>query len=66
MTLVRFDDGNVSLAYDDVGRGDPPVLLIHGMSCNRTHWNAQRDFLAWMEAEGIASRVPSLERAGAA
>ena len=43
---MRFDDGNVALAYDDVGRGSPPVLMIHGMSCNRTHWAAQRDFLA--------------------
>jgi pimeloyl-ACP methyl ester carboxylesterase len=46
VTAVRFDDGNVTLAYDDVGRGDPPVLLVHGMSCNRTHWKAQVDHLA--------------------
>lgn len=44
--MKRFDDGNVALAYDDVGHGDAPVLLVHGMSCNRTHWKAQVDFLA--------------------
>lgn len=44
--MTRLDDGNVSLAYDDVGRGDLPVLLIHGMSCNRTLWKAQVDHLA--------------------
>ena len=41
-----LDDGNVALAYDDVGRGTPPVLLIHGMSCNRRHWDAQVEFLS--------------------
>jgi pimeloyl-ACP methyl ester carboxylesterase len=41
-----FDDGNVALAYDDTGDGSPPVLLIHGMSCNRTHWDAQRGYLS--------------------
>ena len=41
-----LDDGNVALAYDDVGRGTPPVLLIHGMSCNRTHWKAQVEYLS--------------------
>ena len=41
-----FDDGNVALAYDDVGRGTPPVLLIHGMSCNRRHWDAQVEYLS--------------------
>jgi len=44
--MKRFDDGNVALAYDDVGHGDAPVLLVHGMSCNRTHWKAQVEFLA--------------------
>src|SRR6476646_3458405 len=41
-----LDDGNVARAYYDVGRGTPPVLLIHGMSCNRTHWDAQVEFLS--------------------
>jgi pimeloyl-ACP methyl ester carboxylesterase len=36
--LVR--DG-VRLAYDEHGRGDPPLVFIHGWCCVHTHWDAQ-------------------------
>lgn len=32
--IVR--DG-VRLAYSEAGRGDPPILLVHGMQCDHTH-----------------------------
>ncbi len=31
----------VNLRYLDVGRGDPPLLFIHGWCCNHTHWRDQ-------------------------
>jgi pimeloyl-ACP methyl ester carboxylesterase len=36
--LVR--DG-VVLAYDDIGRGYPPLIFVHGAACNRRFWNQQ-------------------------
>jgi pimeloyl-ACP methyl ester carboxylesterase len=29
--------GGVRLAYVEEGRGDPPVVLVHGMACDHTH-----------------------------
>ena len=40
MTETITRDG-VTFAYDSVGEGAPPVLLIHGMACNRTMWGPQ-------------------------
>ena len=31
----------VSLAYEEAGTGGPPLLLVHGMQCNRTHMYPQ-------------------------
>lgn len=36
--LVR--DG-VGLGYEEAGRGDPPVLLVHGVACHRGFWEPQ-------------------------
>jgi pimeloyl-ACP methyl ester carboxylesterase len=36
--LVR--DG-VALAYDESGRGDPPLVFVHGLACNRGFWPSQ-------------------------
>lgn len=36
----RSRDG-VGLAYTDVGQGDVPLLLVHGVTCDRTHFDAQ-------------------------
>lgn len=41
--IVR--DG-VTFAYDSSGSGDPPILLIHGMACNRTMWGPQVEHFA--------------------
>jgi pimeloyl-ACP methyl ester carboxylesterase len=38
MKLVR--DG-VVLAYDDVGSGRPPLVLVHGAACHRRFWCQQ-------------------------
>ncbi len=31
----------VTLRYIDTGAGEPPLLFIHGWTCNRTHWRDQ-------------------------
>ena len=31
----------VKLFYEESGSGDPPLLLVHGWTCNHTHWAAQ-------------------------
>ena len=43
MTTTRIDD--IQLAYDDVGLGQP-VVLIHGYPFNRSLWNEQVEALA--------------------
>lgn len=39
--MARITHHGISLAYDDVGSGDPPFLFIHGMACNRSHFAPQ-------------------------
>lgn len=41
--LVR--DG-VKLCFDDTGSGAPPVVLVHGWTCNHSYFAPQRDHLA--------------------
>ena len=36
--LVR---NGVKLAYEEAGAGGPPLLLVHGMRCNRSHMYPQ-------------------------
>jgi pimeloyl-ACP methyl ester carboxylesterase len=31
----------VKLFYEDAGSGEPPLLFVHGWTCNHTHWAAQ-------------------------
>jgi pimeloyl-ACP methyl ester carboxylesterase len=31
----------VRLFYEETGNGDPPLLFVHGWTCNHTHWAAQ-------------------------
>ena len=42
-SLVR--DG-VALAYEDIGRGDPPLVFVHGVACHRGFWPAQLRYFA--------------------
>ena len=37
MAVVHVD--GVSLAYDDVGSGDPALVWIHGGTTNRSYWH---------------------------
>jgi pimeloyl-ACP methyl ester carboxylesterase len=36
----------VRIAYDDIGSGDPAVVLVHGLFANRTYYAAQVSHLA--------------------
>jgi pimeloyl-ACP methyl ester carboxylesterase len=38
--LVRSEDG-ADVAYDVAGAGSPPLVLVHGWSCDRGYWDAQ-------------------------
>jgi pimeloyl-ACP methyl ester carboxylesterase len=31
----------ITLRYTEAGAGDPPLLFIHGWTCNHTHWRGQ-------------------------
>jgi len=42
MTTIQ----NVRIAFDDIGAGDPAVVLVHGLFCNRTYYAAQAQHLA--------------------
>lgn len=54
-TITR--DG-ISLAYDDLGSGDPPFLFIHGMACNRTHFAPQVSHF------GVSHRIVAMDLRG--
>ena len=41
--MATLDRDGVALAYDERGSGDPPLLLIHGILCNRSHLAPQFD-----------------------
>jgi pimeloyl-ACP methyl ester carboxylesterase len=41
--LVR--DG-VTLVHEEAGRGDPPLVFIHGLACHRGFWSAQVPYFA--------------------
>ena len=36
----------LSLAYDEAGAGDPPMLFVHGWCCDRTHFAPQMEHFA--------------------
>jgi pimeloyl-ACP methyl ester carboxylesterase len=36
----------VKLYYEETGAGEPPMLMIHGWTCNHTHWAAQVEHFA--------------------
>lgn len=49
---------NVSIRFDDQGKGDTALVFVHGWSCDRSYWNHQRDFFK------NAHRVITLDLAG--
>ncbi|HVP04328.1 MAG TPA: alpha/beta hydrolase [Dehalococcoidia bacterium] len=34
----------ITLRHTDTGAGDPPLVFIHGWTCNRTNWRGQAPF----------------------
>jgi pimeloyl-ACP methyl ester carboxylesterase len=42
MKQIRRD--NVTLAYEEAGRGDPPLVFIHGGFADHTHFTPQFDY----------------------
>jgi pimeloyl-ACP methyl ester carboxylesterase len=41
--VARLVRDGVALAYEEAGRGDPPLLLVHGVACHRGVWAPQLD-----------------------
>ena len=44
--MATIERNGVRIAFDDEGAGDPPMLFIHGMACDRTHFRPQFDHFA--------------------
>ena len=42
----RTEHNGVTLAYDTAGRGDPPVVFVHGWSCDRSYFAPQFEHFA--------------------
>ncbi len=42
---VSAPDG-VTIHYDAQGQGQPAIVFVHGWSCDRSYWDAQRDYFA--------------------
>ncbi len=50
--MPSFRNGNLNIHYEQWGaRADPPVLLIHGLSCQIIHWPAA--FIASLTGAGF-------------
>jgi len=45
-TDATIELNGVRLAYTEMGEGNPPVLLLHGMACDRSQFNLQMQHLA--------------------
>ena len=56
--LKRLQLANVDLAYDDMGTGSPPILLLHGFSCGRT------DFVHQLAQFSERHRVVAFDQRG--
>lgn len=41
---ASFDE--VKISYEAVGEGGPVLVFVHGWSCSRAHWNAQKDYFS--------------------
>jgi pimeloyl-ACP methyl ester carboxylesterase len=46
LDTVVIGGGHLHIAYDDVGMGEPTVVLLHGLFENRTYYDAQVRHLA--------------------
>ena len=44
-SMISSFDG-VDIVYDDSGEGSPTLIFVHGWSCDRSYWNAQREHFA--------------------
>jgi pimeloyl-ACP methyl ester carboxylesterase len=44
--MARLVRDGVTLAYEESGRGDPPLVLVHGLACNRGFWPSQVEHFA--------------------
>jgi pimeloyl-ACP methyl ester carboxylesterase len=51
MQLIEED--GVTLAYEDINAGLPPMLLVHGWGCDHASLDAQAEFLA--DSDRVAS-----------
>ena len=48
----------VDLSYDDIGRGDVPIIFLHGFPFDKTMWQLQLEFLK------LSNRVIALDIRG--
>jgi pimeloyl-ACP methyl ester carboxylesterase len=39
--MQKLSRDGVALAYEEVGRGSPPIIFVHGWSCDHTHFQPQ-------------------------
>ncbi len=39
--MHRLNHDGVGLAYEETGRGEPPILLVHGWTCDHTYFAPQ-------------------------
>jgi pimeloyl-ACP methyl ester carboxylesterase len=46
----RTERNGVTLTYDTAGRGDPPIVFVHGWSCDRSYFDPQFEHFAQRHA----------------
>ncbi len=44
--MARLLRDGVALAYEEAGRGAPPLVFVHGLACHRGFWAAQVEHFA--------------------
>jgi pimeloyl-ACP methyl ester carboxylesterase len=44
--VARLVRDGVALGYEEAGRGEPPILFVHGVACHRGFWAPQLAYFA--------------------
>jgi pimeloyl-ACP methyl ester carboxylesterase len=61
---ARFTDaGDVRLAYNLSGGGEPPLVFVHGWSCDRTYFEPQFRHFAARHAVAALDRADTVRAA---
>ena len=62
LTTINSSDG-VSISFDNVGKGEPAIILVHGWANTRSIWDAQVSYFS-QKYQVIAVDLPGFGKSG--